>query len=110
MKSKGRPEAARWLALRCNSLFGEPGKVCLVHRCALTHKFCLRIRRKYAWYIGMNGCTLQIEGTRQSMEEVCPVNRYVRLRSDSGVGLPGINHVQFIGIAFPAKIVGWAFW
>ena len=43
------------------------------------------------------------------MEEVCPVNRYVRLRSDSGVGLPGINHVQFIGIAFPAKIVGWRF-
>jgi hypothetical protein len=44
------------------------------------------------------------------MEEVCLVNRYLRLRAGSGVGLPGINHVQFIGIAFPAKIVGWALW
>ena len=91
-------------------MLGEPGKVWLVHQCALTHRFCLRISGKYAWYIGMDGCILQIKGPRQSMEEVCPVNRYLRLRSDSGAGLPGINHVQFIGIAFPAKTVGWALW
>ena len=103
MKSKGRPEAARWPALRCSSLLGEPGKVCLVHRCALTHRFCLRISRRYAWYIGMDGCILQIEGTRQSMEEVCPVNRYPRLRQIQESACPGSTMSSSSVARFPQE-------